>query len=318
MTKEEKLKRREIYFAKGPWCVSPNASMLDLIVSKPGNVLMPRKFLDIADRVYNFQIRSDDVFVVTFPKCGTTWMQELVWQLLHDFDPQLAAQQPLTVRSPFLEMESLTDEKDTKLDDKTINALDTAENMKSPRVIKTHLPIDMLPPDLLDKARVVFVARNPMDCCVSFYHHEKQIPQQGFAGSFQQYAELFRNGKNPMGNYFYHLLSGWSRRNHPNLKFVWFEDMKSDIGKIIDEMSLFLKSPLSSESKKSGLISHLHIDNFRKNSSVNMKTSYENGTFIRKGSVGGWKQHFDDEIVRDWKVWIEERTKETGIQFNLD
>ncbi len=73
------------------------------------------------------------------------------------------------------------------------------------RVLKTHLPIDMLPPNLLDLAKVVFVARNPMDCCVSFYHHERLVPKQGFSGTFDQYAELFRNGRNPTGDYFYHL-----------------------------------------------------------------------------------------------------------------
>ncbi len=63
----------------------------------------------------------------------------------------------------------------------------------------------MLPPNLLDVAKVIFVARNPMDCCVSFYHHERLVPKQGFCGTFDQYAELFRNGRNPTGDYFYHL-----------------------------------------------------------------------------------------------------------------
>jgi len=83
--------------------------------------------------------------------------------------------------------------------------LEAAANMKGPRVIKTHLPIDMLPKDALNKAKIVFVARNPMDCCVSFFHHERLVPNQGFLGTFEQYAKLFRNGRNPMGDYWYHL-----------------------------------------------------------------------------------------------------------------
>ena len=47
------------------------------------------------------------------------------------------------------------------------------EEAKSPRIIKTHLPLSMLPPNLLDVSKVVFVARNVKDVCVSFFHMEQ-------------------------------------------------------------------------------------------------------------------------------------------------
>ena len=175
----------------------------------------------------------------------------------------------------------------------------------------------MLPPNLLDVCKVVFVARNPMDCCVSFYHHERLVPQMGFAGTFEQYADLFRHGNNPMGSYFTHLKSGWFRRHNPNLKFIWFEEMRRDLPGIIDEMTYFLGYRMEN-SKKEQLASHLQIDNFRKNPSVNMTTNYEKGTFIRKGSVGGWRELFTPDMVKDWKSWIAEETLSTGLHFEIN
>ena len=129
----------------------------------------------------------------------------MVWQILHGV--HLDVQESLLTRSPFLEMDSLQGSQKTTKANARKN-LEAAANMKGPRVIKTHLPIDMLPKDVITKAKVVFVARNPMDCCVSFFHHERLVPKKGFLGTFEQYAKLFRNGRNPMGDYWYHLKVG--------------------------------------------------------------------------------------------------------------
>ncbi len=79
------------------------------------------------------------------------------------------------------------------------------QTMPSPRCIKTHLPVPMLPPRLLDTCKVVFVCRDPRDCCASYYNHETMIPFHGFTGDFASFAEYFREGKLIFGNYWYHL-----------------------------------------------------------------------------------------------------------------
>ena len=83
----------------------PQASMLDLVRSAPGGVLMPRQFTNMAEAIYNFELRPDDVFVVTYPKCGTTWTQEMVWQILHDMDVEGGRRESIMTRSPYLEMQ---------------------------------------------------------------------------------------------------------------------------------------------------------------------------------------------------------------------
>jgi Sulfotransferase domain len=75
----------------------------------------------------------------------------------------------------------------------------------SPRILKTHLPVSMLPPDIFKKgSKVVYVCRNPKDACVSYYHHTLLFfPDQDV--SFDTFEEMFMKGRLDYGDYWYHL-----------------------------------------------------------------------------------------------------------------
>ena len=81
------------------------------------------------------------------------------------------------------------------------DSVNHAANLKSPRVIKSHLPFEMLPPNLLDTCKVIFVSRNPKDCCVSYYHHYGNFPGYAWNGNFQDFAKMFIEGKTEYGGY---------------------------------------------------------------------------------------------------------------------
>lgn len=65
--------------------------------------IMIEPYLSLAERIKNLKVYEDDVWVVTFPKCGTTWTQEMVWLLNNDLNYNYARTHSLEERFPFLE-----------------------------------------------------------------------------------------------------------------------------------------------------------------------------------------------------------------------
>ena len=56
---------------------------------------MPERFLDIAEEIYNFEVRPTDIWIVTFPKSGTTVIQVRILTLLfHTRSAMIPGQDP--------------------------------------------------------------------------------------------------------------------------------------------------------------------------------------------------------------------------------
>lgn len=64
---------------------------------------LPEACDGVLPQLLNYEVRSDDVFVVTFMKCGTTWMQETAWLLMNNLDYERSKREAVLDRSPFLE-----------------------------------------------------------------------------------------------------------------------------------------------------------------------------------------------------------------------
>lgn len=106
--------------------------------------------------------------------------------------------------------------------------------------------------------------------------------------------------------------SAWKRKDHPNLKILWFEEMKKDLIKIIRETAAFIGYHMT-EYKILKLDDHLYIDNFREVITEAFNGDESMRGFIRKGKVGDWKNHFTAENVKIWDKWIADNLEGTDI-----
>ncbi|CAH2073434.1 unnamed protein product, partial [Iphiclides podalirius] len=280
-------------------------------------------------------LKSDDIFVASFPRSGTTWTQELVWLLANDLDYTKAAAIPLSARYIFLELsmfmsKSLQEEllKHNFGNEEVIKVIklmgtpgtQLVARKPSPRFIKTHLPMTLLPPTLLDSTKVVYVARDPRDVAVSYFHHSKLFKAGPFSGDFKTYWSYFIRGMVPCSPYFEHIKEAWQMRNHPNMLFLFYEELSKDLPATVRRVADFLGKQYSDEQNE-GLCSHLKFDNFKKNPSVNMDELKhlgmlsKNESFIRKGKSGGWPEYFDEDMTKEAERWISDNLRNTDLRF---
>lgn len=250
----------------------------------------------------NYTARSGDNFIVTYPKCGTTWVQHIVWMLHHDGQP-LPLGKNINLEVPHLE---------------EVGA-DFVAAMPSPRFIKTHLPYSFTPysPD----AKYIYIARNPFDCVVSFYYHTQGfVKHYDFAdGTFDQFFELFIAGEVDWGDYFDHLLSWYEHRHQENILFTTYEAMKKELKQQIIEMAIFLGNSYWEKVQDPEILhSILEHASFTKmtqdQSRWSSPRSPEMTPFIRKGEIGDWQNHFSQNQVARLADQFRKKTAGTGIE----
>lgn len=64
---------------------------------------LPLTFVKHADRFKNFKVREDDVWIISYPKTGTTWTIEMAWILMNELDYENTTKISPSYRIPYLE-----------------------------------------------------------------------------------------------------------------------------------------------------------------------------------------------------------------------
>lgn len=184
-------------------------------VSAPRDMCSEETFQGAVD----YEPGAEDIFVVTQMKCGTTWMQHLVYEMLHRGRGDLVeAGSALGAVSPWIESRRGVPMESAPL----------IGRERPSRVIKSHLPAALCP--FSPHARYIYVVRHPLSCfasCVDFM----RTNLGGFAPPLAEAEKWFRSEELMWwGTWPRHVL-GWAEwsETRPNVLFVAFEDMKRDL-----------------------------------------------------------------------------------------
>ena len=247
-----------------------------------------------------FQPRSSDVHVVTYPKAGTTWLQEIVWLVNNKVDVEKSSRTPSGERTLYIEL--------VRNDGGESDRVKTLNSMASPRHVKWHHPAWLLPSHVTMGAKIVYLYRNPKDTAVSWFHFQRMNKLYGFTGTFDQFLPLFLADKVPYGSYWENLKSWWKLKDQPNILILSYETLHQDIESSIRKIAKFLEQDLSTEEvltiSQHTSFSRMKIDPMVNGSKI-QKIEGESD-FMRKGKVGDWKNYFSEEQNKIMDSWIQD------------
>ena len=253
------------------------------------------------DKLKDLELYPDDVWVVTYPKSGTTWTQQIV-KLIRNNGVQDDVR--ITTAVPWPESSLFP----FKMEDVT-----------RPRAFKSHFPYDLLPcgPPHTTPCKYIFVARNPKDVAVSSYVQAELVLFHGM--EWDAFWKKYITGDLYYGDYFDHLLSWLPHKDDKNVLFLKYEDMKRDLPGAVSTIASFMGADLSSEvvAKIADLTS---FKNMKEDDTVNYSWSIFHqkegaAKFLRKGIVGDWKNFLTAEQSAEIDSICAERLKDTGFIF---
>lgn len=96
-TKQQEILNKTYNFSPG------SSSGQEIILLGDKRYVFAKKFQTDGDEYLNFEGKSDDVWVFTFPRSGTTWTVEMLWLLMNDLDYNEAFSKTASTRIPYFE-----------------------------------------------------------------------------------------------------------------------------------------------------------------------------------------------------------------------
>ena len=261
----------------------------------------------------DFKFRGDDIVISTYGKSGTTWMQQIIAQLIFNGSEEIEVGEI----SPWL---------DLRVPPKHVK-LEALEQQQHRRFIKTHLPVDALvfSPD----AKYIYVGRDGRDVIWSMYNHHANANEKfydalnntpGLVGSpiekptddiVQYFNDWLDKDGFPFWSLWENVNTWWAIRDLPNVHFVHFNRLKEDMAREIEKIADFLEINVDA-SKWNDILDHCSFDYMKKNAARSAPLGgvlWEGGaaTFINKGTNGRWKDILPKEDSERYEKMCDEK-----------
>nr|XP_020844209.1 sulfotransferase family cytosolic 1B member 1-like isoform X3 [Phascolarctos cinereus] len=198
------------------------------------------------------------------------------------------------------------------------------ENMPSPRFVKSHLPISLLPKNFWESnCKVIYLARNAKDVAVSYYNFDRMNKFHPEPGTFAEYLEKFMSGNVAYGSWYEHVTSWWEKKKDHPILYLFYEDIKEDPKREIRKVMQFLGKKWDEEALDR-IVQHTSFEAMKENSMVNYSLlpttlmDHSISPFMRKGIAGDWKNYFTVAQNEKFDGDYEKKMSGTTLKFRTE
>ncbi|KAH6931977.1 hypothetical protein HPB50_002411 [Hyalomma asiaticum] len=259
-------------------------------------------------KALEFRAKQGDIVQASFPKSGTHWLMYITHFILRGGQP-MTTYEEFANEWCFLEYMHI-DEYDTSL---------------SLRTFATHLALNKR--TMTEEGKYIYIARNPWDVCVSFYHMMKNVNIFAFQdGTFEDFVDAFVSGNFGYGDYFEHVAAGYALREEANVFFVTYEELKKNTREVALRLAHFLGDQYGRALEQDEVLLQKLLErsqpDYMRNvvvldltcernpqwkeafSQTNVTCKEGHGgdenkyAYVRTAKVGSWKDHFTPELLR--------------------
>ncbi|KAF8358115.1 hypothetical protein PRIPAC_93110 [Pristionchus pacificus] len=271
----------------------------------PGGVTSSEKVIALKD----MEFTEDDVVIISYPKSGTTWASEVLSAIAYEGNTEKLKMTRMDERVPWIEL----DHKKLSPDAPLLASERGPVREGKKQVWFTHLHPEYLPPSVREgKCKVVYVARNPKDNAVSYFHFHRLTTFMGLQKnlSWNDFFPLFCSGYICCGSWFKHATDYWKFcQETPNAKFLVYEDMKADLMAQMEPLEQFVGIHLSPEQREE-VVKHCSFDSMKDNKMTNREGL--------AGIVGDWKNYFTVGQNEAFDKLYKEKMAGTGLDFKFE
>jgi len=265
-----------------------------------------------------FDLRADDVLVVTPPKCGTTWSQIILTSLI--------AGKPLTPR----EMGDVSPWLDCGLDSPEENRA-ILDKQEFRRCIKSHTPLDGITYD--PRCQYIVVYRHPIDVHYSMENHAKHMqsdlmrirypeePGKAFRMFLEDELYGGSNDALDLHSIVYHYKSFKYWDHLGNIHFFHYADMVADLSGTVRRMARILgmddTAPLIDEIVDGTSFAKLKKKAVEADKGSEKPDFYLGAKFFNSGTSNKWEGRLSEAELAAFDVRMRELLPEDQIAWLL-